>query len=517
MPVTYGLRTDLSIQQKAVLEVVREQKASIKLKAYAGTGKTSTLMEIAKVIKGSAFLGAFNKGIADEFAEKLRNQRSYNVKGATLHSAGFGAWRMLEPRVGSPDSRKVIGLARKKVAWDRKLGTAIAEAVGYAKQACLGVEGQASFEDHAAWESIVAYYDITLPSGIRPARFIEMCIEVYQESLQLCPATIDFDDMLLAPLYYKAPFTKYDWVMVDEAQDTNTARRLICFAMMRTDSRMVFVGDPYQAIYGFAGADSNAMDLVEEGLKAAGHEVCELPLSVTYRCPRAVVDVAQTWVADLEAASNAPEGLVTLIDHDQMWEDKFNPQEDVLICRNTRPLVGVARRLRKAGIPCVVEGMSGKIMKDLAVKWGDDSTIDEFLDHLDRYCKTEVTKWTAKNDMEKVDYVQDKCQTMRMLAEDVGMTATTNDLLKHIEFVFGENQGANVLRLCTVHRSKGREWKRVFLIGRNRYMPSAYAKAAWEIGQEENLQYVAVTRAKHELVEVDVPFKKKDEMEWWEE
>ena len=55
------------------------------------------------------------------------------------------------------------------------------------------------------------------------------------------------------------------------------------------------------------------------------------------------------------------------------------------------------------------------------------------------------------------------------------------------------------------------------MIGRNRYMPSPYAKKEWELQQEENLAYVAVTRAKGELVEVEVPFKKKgSDLEWWE-
>jgi len=75
------------------------------------------------------------------------------------------------------------------------------------------------------------------------------------------------------------------------------------------------------------------------------------------------------------------------------------------------------------------------------------------------------------------------------------------------------------LRLCTVHRSKGREWDRVFLVGRNQYMPSKYAKKEWEFKQEENLMYVAVTRAKKELVEVEVPVKKsgQGQVPWWEE
>jgi ATP-dependent exoDNAse (exonuclease V) beta subunit len=44
-----------------------------------------------------------------------------------------------------------------------------------------------------------------------------------------------------------------------------------------------------------------------------------------------------------------------------------------------------------------------------------------------------------------------------------------------------------------------------------------FAHSEWEMEQERNLQYVAVTRAKKELVEVEVPFKSPEsKKEWWE-
>ena len=99
----------------------------------------------------------------------------------------------------------------------------------------------------------------------------------------------------------------------------------------------------------------------------------------------------------------------------------------------------------------------------------------------------------------------------------VGEHKTVQDLVRHIEYVFGDNL-REALHLCTIHKSKGREWRRVFLVGRNRYMPSPWAKKACRIQTGGNLAYVAVTRAKHELVEVDVPFKDPDSnREWWED
>jgi superfamily I DNA/RNA helicase len=60
----------------------------------------------------------------------------------------------------------------------------------------------------------------------------------------------------------------------------------------------------------------------------------------------------------------------------------------------------------------------------------------------------------------------------------------------------------DLLTLCSVHKSKGLEWERVFLLGRQDFMPSKWAKKDWMKIQENNLVYVAITRAKLHLVEV---------------
>jgi DNA helicase-2/ATP-dependent DNA helicase PcrA len=507
-----------SEQQQAVLDWVKNGEGNLNLKAYAGTGKTSTLMMIAMAIKGmgDGFLGAFNKAIAEEFKERLAQQGSYWVKGATIHSAGYSAWTKVTKGLGSPDSYKVKKLAQQVCAWDRKLQTAIKDTVGYAKQECLGVVGCDPYTATEPWQRIIEYYDMREEiRGIPPEQFISMCQDVYKRSLDLCKTVIDFDDMILAPLYYRAPFKKYDWVMIDEAQDTNTGRRLIAYESMKADSRLIVVGDPYQSIYGFAGATNNAMDLIKEQMHSE-----ELSLSVTYRCPKSVVSVAQNWVPDFTAAPNAPQGLVTNLDHTDFWRQSFS-FNDAILCRNTRPLVGIAGRLRDKGIQCVVEGQSGKALVALAIKWGEDLDLGTFLDKLREYERTEVSKWMQKGQGERAETIQDRCGTLRDLCKKLGKggrKALTEDLAKKIEFLFGDAPGVNTLRLCTVHRSKGREWNRVYLIGRNRYMPSVWAKKDWEQQQETNLMYVAVTRAKVELVEVEVPFKRKGyDTEWWEE
>lgn len=267
-----------------------------------------------------------------------------------------------------------------------------------------------------------------------------------------------------------------------------------------------------QAIYGFAGASHDSMDQIRRDMHAK-----ELPLSTTYRCPKSVVKTAQQWVPDIQAHESAPDGVCRTINHDEIWGQAFT-SNDVILCRVTRPLIGLAQRLRTLGVPCVVEGNNGHAIVALATKWGE-ITVGEMRANLKEYMTEQRTKWTIKGRLDKVEGVEDRVKSVNDIADGMDDSTPVRKLVQRIESLFGQaNDDRDVLRLCTIHRSKGREWDRVFWLGPNEYQPSKWAKKDWEWKQEENLMYVAVTRAKRELVTVEVPpYSGGDEdPEWWE-
>ena len=109
-------------------------------------------------------------------------------------------------------------------------------------------------------------------------------------------SSIDFDDMLWLPVQLRLDFPASDWVFIDEAQDTNAIQLVILNALRSPATRYVFVGDPHQAIYGFRGAGTNSVDTIKSVF-----ETINLPLSFTYRCPKAVVREAQKYCKILTA------------------------------------------------------------------------------------------------------------------------------------------------------------------------------------------------------------------------
>lgn len=518
-----------SHQQQAVIDWAVNGIGSLNLIARAGCGKTSTLMQLAATLvqlgltgRGGAFIGAYNRAIANEIKARLakRGITWKQVSAGTMHSAGFSAWKKVAPdAVANVDRNKCRKLwdARYLPQVPREPQVALyrdfaLKAVSLAKGRALGCDSR-DLNSNDEWFDIVEHFGLREElDGVSDVSFgVECAKAIYRDSLDSCHAAVDFDDLILAPLYFKARFWTYNWVMIDEAQDTNPARRLLALAMLNKGmGRLIAVGDPAQAIYGFTGADSNSMDLIADRLGSQ-----YLPLNETYRCPKRIVALAQQWVPDITALPGAPEGYVHTISEKEF---QFEPlaKTDAILCRKTAPLIDLAYTLLRRGVACKVEGRDiGSGLLKLASRF-KVRTLDALMNRLDAYLAKETEKYVAKEQDDKAADLADRVETLKVIIEHMASAGlAVDDLKAHLMGMFqdsvdelGNPVPTETLTLCTVHRSKGREWKRVYLYGRNAYMPSRWAKKDWQLAQEDNLCYVAVTRAMEELIEVWVEEKR---------
>lgn len=502
------MKAKLSPQQSAVLKWVTTDKGSLELVARAGCGKTFTLMQVVETVAknhlGSIAIMAYNKSIADELKSKLSNLKiDWKVAIAgTVHSFGYSAWRKIAPNVKT-DSSKVSNIVASMKIGDSvfdECGGAIVKLVSLAKQRAIGYYD--SIDDVYAWTDIWEHFglDEEITEDWSAAGVIKAAKQVYRESLKQDRDVIDFDDMILAPLIHKAKFWTRNWVLVDESQDTNPARRALALAMMSQGGRMIFVGDDRQAIYGFTGADGNSMTQLREATKAK-----TLPLTVSYRCPKAVITLAKTIVHDIEAHESAPEGKTSQMSYKDFMAETLTFR-DVVLCRNTSPLVSTAFSLIAQGVACQIEGREvGQGLIKLARRWKVKS-LESLSTKLDTYQLRETEKLMAQKKESRVGMLEDQLQCLRIIIENCQKKNKhlVEDLVIEIEGMFGNSvEAKKLLTLSTIHKSKGREWPRVFLLGRAKYLPSPYAKKEWQQIQEANLEYVGITRAQEELIDVE--------------
>jgi DNA helicase-2/ATP-dependent DNA helicase PcrA len=309
---------------------------------------------------------------------------------------------------------------------------------------------------------------------------------------------VDFDDMLYLPILLDTRFQTFDYVMVDESQDTNAVQRAILHKLVANGGRLIAVGDASQAIYGFRGADSDALDLIASEFSAA-----RLPLSVSYRCPRSVVAIAQQYSDNILPRDDAPEGMVL---YPNAWKLSAFEASDLIVCRNTAPLIGVAYKMLARRLPCKIMGRDiGRGLIALVRKLsGKRGTLETLSEHIVNYQDAEVAKALAKRQEQRAQSIEDRCQSLLALIDGMTVDDTArgvDGLIAIIDGLFSDN-GPRVTTLATVHKAKGLEAPRVFILDPH-LMPSKYAKAPHQQQQESNIIFVAVTRSLDTLVYVD--------------
>jgi len=507
-----------SPQQQTVIDWVPDGTGSAFVEAVAGSGKTTTLIGALPDMQGSVAFAAYNTKIVKEIKQKLINKADreheafdpayiginnrVNVK--TFHGFGFGAWKSVYPGVELDDLKKERTTVAE-LGIPKMLQGLVFKLVGLAKQSMGGLAWQV--DDHSNWYKIVDHFDLAYE--IEDEKLIEQAIGFAVRALRLHYKMgrniMSFDDMIWLPVISGCKVWQNDWVIVDEAQDTNPARRALARKMLKAGGRSLWVGDRHQAIYGFTGADADSVDQIIRDFNCR-----ELPLTVTFRCPKAVVEKAQEVVSHIQAHESAPEGEVREMNAETFGKmglisdktlDNFHPTLDAILCRNTKPLVKMAYQLIKKGIACHVEGRDIGLGMVKLVNRFDTNSLNELEDRLIAYREKEVEKLIAKGKETAAEALSDRVDTVLVMMEDKTLK-TVIDLQDRIYGLFldGDKEAKPTLTLCTVHRSKGREWKRVFLYGKDAYMPSKFARQAWQLQQEANLVYVSYTRAMSELV-----------------
>lgn len=492
---------NFSKQQNDFFDFCANDTSSAVLMAVAGAGKTTAIIEaIANHLKGTSVVLAYNKKIGDEISEKLKKRGItwQKAEAGTVHSFGFRALsKTFKLGKDAVQADKVENLFARSyneldVVWP--YSHTVAKLVSLAKQRAIGILtpiGQMK-EWVDIWDHFDILGDVDDDKEIPQTEIIEAAISLLRKSNNVTNV-IDFDDMVYLPVLHKVKFWQYDNVLVDEAQDTNPARRALVACLVKNSGRVIAVGDPHQAIYGFTGADNDSLDLIEKRFNAK-----RLPLSITFRCPKSVVKFANQWVNHIEAADTAPEGSVSKISESALMVRKDLTGESAILCRNTAPLVSLAFTFIRNKVPCKVEGRDiGANLKKLALRW-KIKTINALEDKLVAFLKKEKAK-----DGKNIQTVEDQVETLKVI---IDQCRTDNkmmiaDVVAFIDSLFADNVNG-ILVLSTIHKSKGREWKNVFWYDRSGTCPSKYAKQPWQMEQEMNLMYVAATRAMENLIEV---------------
>jgi len=255
-----------------------------------------------------------------------------------------------------------------------------------------------------------------------------------------------------------------------------------------------------QAIYGFTGADAESVQNIE--ITRAER----FPLSICYRCPKSHIELAKQIVPEIEAAEDAPEGVIKSISPDEIT--KIVQEGDLVLCRTTAPLIEQCFSLLQAGITARVKGRDigkdlttslRKIVRHAEQHYGGFN-FPSILNHIAQYRSDAIAGLQGQTGADmKAAAISDKMSCLQVIFT-TKMPANLDAYEAAIQEIFSDSKVG--VMLSTIHRAKGLEADRVIILKPD-LMPHPNAKADWEVEQEQNLRYVAYTRAKQELYFVE--------------
>lgn len=465
-----------SSDQSEIFSHVASAKRNLQIRALAGSGKTTTIvnaLEYTLPTDKIAFV-AFTKAIVQEIEGRVPTDR--HIKVATLHSIGFAALRKAYGRVfcahGSHDkSRKILNETFKDLP-SNFFGPAY-KAISLAK-AYLAE----SLDDIY---SICADFDIDYSdkdSGLNFDIFVEMILRTLNISKEMT-SYIDFDDMIYMPVVQDLSIPKFDWVFGDESQDFNKAQIEFICRMVKTNGRICVVGDPAQAIYGFRGAASGAMDILKTKMNAI-----ELHLSISYRCPKAICELAAKDVPEIKAAPNAIDGSIVYENYEYMKENAS--AGSFILSRKNAPLASLIFGFISQGKKAMIRGKDyGEGLLNVVNNFKEDYS--EFIQYVNDWENEEIIRLKKRIANPKTDMIEDKAQCLRIIGSNC---KSKNELIDKIKNLFSDVNDKSAIMLSTTHKAKGLESDTVYVLA------DTYSHVEQE---ERNLWYVAITRSKNEL------------------
>lgn len=521
------------------------------VRARAGTGKTTTLvegmkramglgsdltpsdqqalvweaMEQSRGVKSVGFC-AFNSSIAEE----LKRRVPQGADATTMHSMGYKAVRRAFGLSGndvvnryrvSEIAGRLLGRDWKEVQKERVgwlgVGGVLAAIIKFCKMRLVGVDERNRFDSAAVdWgreiDQIVNHYDIDLSDRDAEDTYrmvpqiLEACLDPTQDGC------IDFDDQIwLAVVSPGVRLWQYDLLCVDEAQDLNPAQQRL---VQKAGRRLVVCGDDRQAIYGFTGADTDGLPTMERVLSETSRGCDLLPLTVTRRCGRLIVEEAKELVPDFEAHESNGEGFVGEARYpiqrtDNYWtgggKERKLPWDqtylrdvepgDLVLCRVNAHLVLQCTEHHKRGNRAFILGREyGDQYRAFVEQFGAADLKDLIAQVSDwRVRETEKEQAKRRPSESKLMHIEGKADTILAISEG---QFSVEDVLNRLDDLFVKDANRPGILHSSIHKAKGLEANNVFFLQpKGGQCPHPMAKTPWAQEQELNLKYVGITRA----------------------
>jgi len=467
-------------EQMAILDAVVGRE-SMKIKAYAGAGKTSTLRLVAdRLSHQRGIYLAFNR----EIAEHARRRFPENVVAGTIHSMAYrSVSSSLTARVNQPAEQPHelavrYGLGPVEVPLNTgksvevtpfELGRMILDGLG---RFCRSADDVPLSLHIPVDEKIDERAAVWFQSGLLP--YVD---RLWSESKDPRGRGAILPDVYLKVWAQSGPRIESDFVLLDEAQDSDGS--ILRLLNEQTHAQIVYVGDPYQQIYEWRGA-VNAMAKIG---------AAEYSLTESFRFGHTFAALASRLLELLgERTPVRGQGKIGSL----MVEDPLvAPPVDAILCRKNVSAIWHLAAGVEAGQKPAIRMSPAEI-----VAYADGA--DLLLEGRRAFRPAALSlfeTWKEVQSFARSAAGVDLLPIVRIV-DELG-----TDYLRSLALRITPEASADYV-ISTVHRAKGLEWKRVKVV--NDFL-FKYVDGRLTLDDDElRLLYVALTRAQHLLDVSDV-------------
>jgi DNA helicase-2/ATP-dependent DNA helicase PcrA len=486
-----------SHRQQAIFDVWESSESNILVNSVAGSGKTTLLLSLMERYcqESDTLFLAFNKSIQLEIEEKIHNKGMLKSKSMTMHSLGLKSLYTHYDRVfvksGNSKNYDLVRQVQKSfpgtfryMTWKDKFKLS---------KTLMDLNDCSRLFYTDDLQKLLGFmHEMNNPVADHNLHFLwEEMKKLRDESYTKKSVEVDFIDMIYLPIKkdLRIPANP-KFLFLDEVQDFNLCQHLLIDKLLKQGSvqRWVAVGDSNQSIYGFSGAWGHSFDL----FRTKSPNVKEMPLDICYRCASDIVDCANEVYDVMTSYKKYPGAVYST----QNIED-IKPNS-LVICRNSGPLVDLYFQLISKGKSCHIKGedvLSGltSFLKPYKKLTGLIALYEIEKDLFELRKKNRVKEGI---DFEEYQLKQN-LESFRSIVEAMRLhRLKVIDILEEIKKLYTRKPDS--IELSTIHKSKGMENSCVYILNEH-LIPSPFAKTPMQQKQEENLRYVARTRAEDEM------------------
>jgi hypothetical protein len=475
MSTTLRSRLPLTEEQRVIVgESLSLSHGNLRVVAGAGTGKTSTSIEIAtpRTQRGGRVLYlAYNAPIRDEAKGKFgRYADVFTVHGIAYRGVGARYLKRRHSSLYPSQIEPLMGVEGKDLPTPR------------GQLSRLTLQTITSF----LYSPDYRIEEHHLPAPVRKSKdtaFKSLVVEAARRVFSRITPDAKTDLPLPHDVYLKywhligAPGLEgYDLVLMDEAQDSNG----VTLGALESCPAVIWIGDSHQQIYAFRGA-------VDAMSRVGGRE---LPLTQSFRYGEAIAAMANAILARKRNASKFKlRGLAT---KDSVI-DRIHPREPhTRLYRTNVELLRDAMFFLDRGERIAIVGdqsdLRSKVESAWKLKCGERKGIRHPLISM-------FPTWGALEDYAEEAHDPEVGQVLRVIEQYDGRIQEVLDLIGRQ----WDEKAARII-LTTAHRAKGREWANVVIAPDfDNLLQGERELSVFERDAELNLLYVAVTRATSQL------------------